>query len=91
MTKFCNFEIKVYDMDIQTRKIEFVRRFLILEDEKLVSQFEKLLKENQIEEADEQFKPMSFSELNKRIDKSEKDFKDNRYKSTSELLAKYQL
>lgn len=91
MTKFCNFEIKVYDMDIQTRKIEFVRRFLILEDEKLVSQFEKLLKENQIEEADEQFKPMSVSELNKRIDKSEKDFKDNRYKSTSELLAKYQL
>lgn len=91
MTKFCNFEIKVYDMDIQTRKIEFVRRFLILEDEKVVSQFEKLLKENQIEEAGEQFKPMSVSELNERIDKSEKDFKENRYKSTSDLLAKYQL
>ena len=91
MTKFCNFEIKVYDMDIQTRKIEFVRRFLTLEDEKVVSKFEELLKENQIEEADKQFKPMSVSELNKRIDKSEKNFKDNRYKSTSELLAKYQL
>lgn len=78
-------------MDIQTRKIEFVRKFLTLKDEKVVSQFEKLLNENQIEEADEQFKPMPVSELNERIDKSEKDFKDNRYKSTSELLAKYQL
>lgn len=33
--------------------------------------------------------PMSIPELNKRIDQSEDDFKNGRYKTNSELLAKY--
>ena len=35
------------------------------------------------------FKPMSIEELNKGIDKSEDDFKNGRYKTSAELLAKY--
>ena len=76
-------------MDIQTRKIEFVREFLNLQSEEVVSRFEKLLKENQIEESEGHVEPMSIAELNNRINKSEEDFKNNRYKSTSELLAKF--
>lgn len=76
-------------MDIQTRKIEFVRKFLSLEDEKILSLFEKLLTENQVKKEQSHFKPMSVLELNARIDKSEDDFKNGRYKSTSELLDKY--
>lgn len=76
-------------MDIQTRKIEFVQEFLKLQNEEAISQFEKLLKKSHIKESNLGVKPMSIAELNKRIDKSEKDFRNNNYKSTSELLSKY--
>ncbi len=33
---------------------------------------------------------MTIEELNKRIDQSESDFKKNRFKTSSELLAKYE-
>ncbi|WP_397447370.1 hypothetical protein [Polaribacter sp. R77954] len=36
------------------------------------------------------FKSMTINELNKRIDKSESDFKNNRFKTSSELFAKYE-
>jgi hypothetical protein len=76
-------------MDIQTRKIEFVQEFLKLQSEETISQFEKLLKKSHIKESDLDVEPMSIAELNKRIDKSEKDFRNNNYKLTSELLSKY--
>jgi len=60
-------------MDLQSRKIEFVQDFLKLQSEEAISKLEKLLKK----------------ELNKRIEQSEADFKNNRYKKTSELLSKY--
>lgn len=43
------------------------------------------------EEVDENeiFKTISIEELNSRIDKSEDDFKNGRYKTTSQLLEKY--
>ncbi len=71
-------------MDIQTRKIEFVQEFLKLQNEDLVLLFEQLLKMTRSD-----IKPMDISELNARIDKSENDFKNNRYKTTEEILSKY--
>ncbi|WP_234972865.1 hypothetical protein [Flavobacterium segetis] len=38
---------------------------------------------------DQSLDPMSISELNARIDKSESDFENGNYKTTSELLQKY--
>ena len=78
-------------MDIQTRKIEFIQAFLKLQSEELISQFENLLKNKSAVEIDENqsLEPMSISELNDRIDKSESDFKNGNYKTTSELLKKY--
>jgi hypothetical protein len=72
-------------MDLQTRKIEFVQEFLKLQSEELISQFEKLLQKK----AQKNLKPMSIKELNSRIDKSEKDFKEGKFKTSSELLSKY--
>lgn len=72
-------------MDIQTRKIEFVQEFLKLQSEELVSQFENLLKKK-VQNSRE---PMSIIELNSRIDKSESDFKNGKFKTSSELLSKY--
>ncbi len=71
-------------MDIQTRKIKFVQAFLQLESEELISRLEELLKVGKKE-----FKPMSIEELNSRIDRSEDDFKNNRFKTTERILAKY--
>jgi hypothetical protein len=78
-------------MDLQTRKIKFIQEFLKLQSEEIIAQFENLLKKrtaHKIEEK-EHFKPMSVECLNNRIDQSEKDFEDNKYKTTSELLSKY--
>lgn len=77
-------------MDIQSRKIEFIQEFLKIQNEEVIFQFEKLLKkEKKIESR--KFSPLSVAELNERIDKSENDFKNKRYKTNSELIEKYKL
>jgi len=74
-------------MDLQTRKIEFIQKFLKLQSEEEISQFENLLKKKSI--TDDTIKPMSITELNSRIDKAEEDFKNGKFKTSSELLSKY--
>ena len=73
-------------MDIQTRKIAVVQAFLNLQSEELVSLFENILNS----EAKNEFDPMSVSELNQRIEQSEKDFENGDYKSNEEIFAKYE-
>jgi len=75
-------------MDLQTRKIEFIQKFLKLQSEEVISQFENLLKKKSIKE-EAVNKPMSIKELNSRIDKSEADFKNGKFKTSSQLSAKY--
>ena len=78
-------------MDIQTRKIEFIQAFLKLQSEEVISQFENLLRKKSVydNEVDKAIKPMSVQEFNERIDKSENDFKNGKYKSTAEILEKF--
>ena len=76
-------------MDIQSRKIEFVQEFLKIQREDVVMQFEKLLKKEMKAESKKTSTPMSVAELNNRIDQSESDFKKGRYKTSSEIIAKY--
>ncbi len=77
-------------MNIEARKIEFVQEFLKLESEDAISKLEKILR-NEKNNSDERIvEPMTKEELNKRIDRSESDFQNNRYKSSTELLAKYE-
>lgn len=77
-------------MDLQTRKIEFVQEFLKIQSEEVISQLENLLKRNK-KDLDENdfFTSISIEEFNNRIDKSEDDFKNGKYKTTSQLLEKY--
>ena len=74
-------------MDLQTRKIEFVQEFLKIQSEEAIERLEKLLKKEKKNTLPDS---MSLVELNERIEKSESDFKNNRFKSTSGLLAKYE-
>ena len=75
-------------MDLQTRKIEFVQEFLKLQSEDVISQFENLLKKKSSNNQPA-LKPISIKELNSRIDQSEQDFKDGKFKTSSQLLEKY--
>lgn len=72
-------------MDLQTRKIEFVQEFLKLQSEEIISQLENLLRKKK----NERIEPMTEAELNERIDQSEQDFKNGKFKTSAELLAKY--
>lgn len=77
-------------MNIEARKLEFIQEFLKLKSEDALLRLEKLLRKEQSTSGDHTFTPMTHEELNKRIDKSESDFQNNRFKTSSELLKKYE-
>ncbi|MHB0756919.1 hypothetical protein [Algibacter pacificus] len=76
-------------MNLETRKIEFIQEFLNLQNEDIVSRLEKILRKEK-SNSEKIFEPMTIAEFNERIDKSESDFQNNRFKRSSELLAKYE-
>lgn len=75
-------------MDLQTRKLDFIQEFLKIQNEDMILQFEKLLKRKKNSEG-EFSKPITLKELNERIDVSEANFRNKRYKSNSEIFEKY--
>lgn len=75
-------------MDLQTRKIEFVQEFLKIQSEDAIERLEKLLKKEK-KCSNQELDSMTEEKLNERIDQSEMDFKNNRYKTSTELLAKF--
>jgi len=77
-------------MDLSSRKIEFIQEFLKVQSEEIISQLEKILRKERKETDVRKFEPMTQDELNKRIDQSELDFSNRRFKSSSELLSKYE-
>jgi len=77
-------------MDLQARKIEFVQEFLKVQSEEVISRLEKILRKENKSSDKEDFNPMTIDEFNLRIDQSESDFRNKRFKSSSELLAKYE-
>lgn len=76
-------------MDIQSRKLEFIKDFLKLQSEEVIAQFEKLLKKAKNIEEENKLEKLTIEELNERISKSEDDFENKKFKTTSELLSKY--
>lgn len=77
-------------MSLEARKIEFIQEFLKLQSEKAVSRLEKILRKEKNSSYDSTLEPMTQEELNKRIDQSESDFKQNRFKTSAEVLAKFE-
>ena len=77
-------------MNLEARKIEFVQEFLKLQSEEVISRFEKILSAETKVSEEQFFKPLTQNELDERINKSESDFENNRFKTSSELLEKFQ-
>lgn len=76
-------------MDIQTRKIKFVREFLNLQNEELISRLEKLLY-SKSKSSENDFKRMTMDEFNRRIDKSMSDSKNGKLTMASDLISEIQ-
>ncbi|MEM6720218.1 MAG: hypothetical protein AAF611_12910 [Bacteroidota bacterium] len=75
-------------MDLEARKIKFIQDFLTLQDEASILRLEKTLAAEISNKCP--LSPMTVEELHKRIDQSESDFENGRFKTSKELLAKYQ-
>ena len=76
-------------MNLESRKIEFVQEFLKLQNEELLTKLEKVLRKKNSYLVDSNYEPFSKNELNSRIDQSEKDYAENKFKESDELLKKY--
>lgn len=72
-------------MDLQTRKINFIQDFLKLESEKAITQFEKLLRKETVNNS--AFKPMTINEFHNRIEKSTKDSKNGKITDVEDLIS----
>ncbi len=68
-------------MNIQTRKIEFIRAFLQIENEALISRLEEIIRTEK-----DEVKPMSLEEFNHRIDISLLDSKNDKVTESSNLI-----
>lgn len=73
-------------MDIQTRKIEFVQEFLKIDNEETLTRLERLLKKEKKSRKLPPINPMSLEELNRRIDKSMIDSKNEKFTETGDLV-----
>jgi hypothetical protein len=63
-------------MDLQTRKLEFIKDFLKLTNEEAVIKLERLLKVQRQAEFEPDLSPMTVEEFNSRIDQSMDDSKN---------------
>ena len=77
--------IKLIEMDIQTRKINFVQEFLRLRNIKLIEKLEKILLEDKAKDYEANLKPLSIDNFNKMIDKSIEDAKQGNVVNAREL------
>jgi len=73
-------------MEIDTRKLRFVREFLRVSDEKLIGKLEKVLRDERKKMTADALKPMTGDEFNKMIDQSEKDFEHGKVFEERSLL-----
>jgi hypothetical protein len=76
-------------MTLEARKIEFLKEFLKLQSEETISRLEDILRNELNSSNSGDYEPMSEEDLNNRIDKSESDFRNKKFKSSKDLLAKY--
>lgn len=76
-------------MNIETRKIELIQAFLNVQSEEVIGAFEKLLERIKSGSIGQEIMGYTEEELNHRIDQSERDFANGRFKTTAELRSKF--
>ena len=74
---------KFIAMDLQSRKLSLIQEFLTIQNEEIISIIEKVLK---FKTFNTEFQQMSIEELNKRIDVSLEDSKNDKVIDATKLL-----
>ena len=72
-------------MDIQTRKLNFIQEFLRLQNEEIITKFEKMLRIEKKKSYEAELSPMSVDEFNNMIDSAEEDVREGRVIPVSKL------
>lgn len=72
-------------MDLHTRKLSFIQEFLRIQDEDILSELEKMLKNRRAEVYEKNLKTMSMEQFNSDIDKSLEDSSNDRVISAKDL------
>ena len=73
-------------MDLQARKLEFVKEFLKLQSENAVADLEKALKKAR-QKKDAEIKPFTIEQLQSRVEESLQDYKNGKYTTAENLIA----
>jgi hypothetical protein len=72
-------------MDLQTRKLHFIKDFLKFANSNMLNKFEKILKHEREKAFEKDIKPMTLKQYEQRISKALEDVKENKVKSEKAL------
>lgn len=72
-------------MDFQTRKLNLISYLAQVQDERLLDKIESYIIKNKTKFGELDLKPFTIDEYISRIEKSERDFKNGKYKTQDEL------
>ncbi|MGO3183469.1 MAG: hypothetical protein ACTIJ9_11630 [Aequorivita sp.] len=72
-------------MDFQTRKLNLIAYLAQIQDESILCKIESFLLKRNIKDNETTHKPFTLDEFIDRIEKSEMDFKEGKFKSQEEL------
>ncbi len=73
-------------MNLENRKLTLIEEIISIQNEELISIYESLLRKI-MQLKNNEIKPMTIEELNKRIDKSLKDSKAGRFITNDDLIS----
>jgi len=73
-------------MDLQTRKIQFIREILRIKNENIIEKLEKILHQEKKKVIDKALSPMTIEEFNELIDSAESDSENDRMYNAGEIL-----
>lgn len=77
-------------MDLSNRKLLFIQEFLKINSEKAIEKLELVLKQQIENDEDAPLSRFTVEEMENRIMLSERDFLEGKFKTTEDLLKKYE-
>jgi len=73
-------------MDLQTKKIQFIREVLRIKSEEIIDKLESILHQERRKSVEKDLNPMTLDEFNAIIDQAEDDAEHNRLYNAGEIL-----
>ncbi len=72
-------------MDLQTRKLQFIQEFLRTANSSILEKFEKMLRQERKRIYEEEVKPMTLNQYEKRMNLAMDDYKNNKVTNARKL------